>query len=168
MAFKSRISSTLRAAVVASASLSSIAFAGPTSVPFKATIVTQEQLRPNPAVCTAFPYLLGTTTGSGHASHMGAITGISTDCVTPTSTNTYSFSKGKLILTAANGDELRADYDGSLSPTATPPIYSVAGSYQVTGGTGRFSGANGSGTLQGITNLQTGQGQLQASGTISY
>lgn len=168
MTFESRIFSTLRAAVVASAAVSSIAFAGPTSVPFKATLVTQEQLLFDSTICQAAPYLVGVTTGSGQASHMGAISGVSSDCVTPTSPYTYSFTNGKVTLTAANGDELRAEYSGSLSPTATPPIYSIADSYRITGGTGRFVGANGSGTLQGIENLQTGQGQLQLTGTISY
>ncbi|MGI9025900.1 MAG: hypothetical protein ACR2GP_10015 [Burkholderiaceae bacterium] len=154
--------------LAASLTASSIAFAGPTGVPFKATFVTQEQLHPDPAICQTAPYLVGVTTGSGHASHLGATTGISSDCVTPTSAYTYSFSNGKLTLTAANGDEVRAEYSGSLSPTATPPIYAIAGTYRITGGTGRFSNASGTGTLQGIDNLQTGQGQLQLSGTISY
>ncbi len=154
--------------LAASLAVSSIAFAGPTSVPFKATLVTQEQLHPDPAICQSAPYLVGVTTGSGHVSHLGATTGISTDCVTPTSAYTYTFSYGKLTLTAASGDEVRAEYSGSLSPTATAPIYAIAGTYRITGGTGRFSGASGTGTLQGIENLQTGQGQLQLTGTISY
>ena len=165
MTLANLISSTLRAAVVASAALSSIAFAGPTSVPFKVKIVTQEELHFD--ITRVCPVLVGTTTASGQASHMGAVSGISSDCAAPYG-NTFVFDHGKLTLTAANGDELRADYNGSLSPTVTPQIYSVAGSYQVTGGTGRCSGASGSGTLQGIENLQTGQGQLQLSGTISY
>ena len=166
MNFKSRISSTIRAAVVASAALSSIAFAGPSNVPFKATLVTQEELRFDMTHASC-PVLVGTTTASGHASHMGAVSGISTDCAAPYG-NTFVFNNGKLTLTAANGDELHGNYSGSLSPTATPPINSIAGSYQVTGGTGRFSGASGMGPLQGITNIQTYQGQLQLSGTISY
>lgn len=169
MFFQCPAVSALRiAVVVASAAASSIAIAGPTNVPFKASLVTQEQLHPDPTVCQAAPYLVGTTTASGHASHLGSTSGIATDCVTPTSAYTYSFSNGKITLTAANGDEVHADYSGSLSPTATPPIYSIAGTYRITGGTGRFSNASGTGSLQGIENLQTGQGQLGLSGTISY
>ena len=151
----------------ASVAASSIAFAGPTNVPFKATLVTQEVLHFDPSICQA-PSLVGVTTGSGHASHMGATTGIATDCATLTPASTFSFANGKLTLTAANGDEVRVDYSGSLSATATPPIYAVTGTYRITGGTGRFSNANGTGTLQGIENLHTGQGQLQLSGAISY
>ena len=146
----------------------SAAFAGPTSVPFKATLVTQEQFRPDPTTCQSNPYLAGTTAGSGQASHLGAITGSGTDCITPTSAYTYAFSNGKLSLIAANGDELRADYSGALTPSATPPIYVVAGTYRITGGTGRFSNASGTGTVGGLTNLQTGQGNLDLKGTISY
>ena len=166
---RSFAASTLRVALSAAAiAVATTAVAGPTNVPFKATFVTQEQLHPDPAVCQTAPYLVGVTTLSGHASHLGATTGVSSDCVTPTSPYTFSFANGKLTATAANGDELRAEYSGTLSPTATPPIFAVAGSYRITGGTGRFSGASGSGTLQGIENIQTGQGQLQLSGAISY
>lgn len=161
--------STLRVALSAAAiAVATTAVAGPTNVPFKATFVTQEQpLHPDP-ICQTALHLIGITALSGHASHLGATTGVSSDCVTPTSPYTFSFANGKLTAIAANGDELRAEYSGTLSPTATPPIYAIAGSYHITGGTGRFSGASGSGTLQGIDNIQTGQGQLHLSGVISY
>ncbi len=166
MAFKIRSFSTLGAiVVVAAAAVSPIATAGPTSVPFKATLATQEKLG---VMSTCPSFFGGTTTGSGHASHLGALTGFSTDCVAPSTSGTFTFTKGELTLTAANGDELHASYSGTLSPTATPPIYSIAGTYTLTGGTGRFSGANGTGTLQGLENMTTNQGQLQLSGTISY
>ena len=167
---RSFAASTLRVALSAAAiTVATTALAGPTNVPFKATFVTQEQrLHPDPAICQTAPHLVGITALSGHASHLGATTAVSSDCVTQTSPYTYSFANGTLTAIAANGDELRAEYSGTLSPTATPPIYAIAGSYRITAGTGRFSGASGSGTLQGIDNIQTGQGQLQLSGVISY
>ena len=158
----------LRTAALLAALACGTAFAGPTNVPFKATLVVQEQIRPDPARCQANPYLAGTTAGSGQASHLGAVTGSGTDCITPTSAYTYAFSNGKLTLIAANGDELRADYAGALTPSATPPIFVVAGTYRITGGTGRFSGASGTGAVGGLTNLQTGQGTLELNGNISY
>lgn len=163
-----RATRTLRCAALAASLVSTLAFAGPTNVPFTATLVTQEQLRPNPATCQAAPFLSGTTTGSGHASHLGNITGSGTDCVTPTSPSTYSFSNGKLVVIAANGDELRADYSGNLTPSATAPIYVIAGTYRITGGTGRFTNASGTGTVGGLENLLTGQGQFELKGAISY
>ena len=159
---------TLRLAAVAAAFCASAAFAGPTNVPFKATLTTQEELRPNPATCQSAPYLSGNTSGSGHATHLGAVTGSGIDCITPTSAYTYAFSNGVLTLTAANGDQLRAEYQGTLTPSATPPIYTIAGTYRFIGGTGRFNGASGTGTISGLENLGTGQGNFVFNGTISY
>lgn len=167
-----RIARTIRRAAIATGLATSlfagIAVAGPTGVPFKATLVTHEDIRFDPTTCQSNPYLAGTTTGSGSASHLGTVTGSGTDCITPTSAYTYAFSNGKLTLIAANGDELRANYSGALTPSATPPIYVVNGTYQITGGTGRFSGASGTGAVGGLTNLQTGQGTLDLKGSISY
>ena len=148
--------------------LASAAFAGPTNVPFNATLVGQETLRFDPVNCQSAPFLAGATIGSGHASHLGAVTGSGSDCINPTSAYTYAFSNGKLSLIAANGDVLQAVYSGSLTPSATPPIYVINGTYRITGGTGRFSGASGSGTVGGFENLQTTQSQLVLTGTISY
>ena len=156
--------------LIAAAAFSTAAWAGPHSVPFKASVTTTETLLPNPAVCPAFPFLTGTTTGSGNASHMGAITFVSTDCVMPSPTS-FSFSDGKLTVTGANGDEVRAVYNGELLPVpdAAPfTLFTVSGSYSIVGGTGRFAGATGSGALQGTTNIVTKQGQIELRGTISY
>lgn len=146
----------------------SLAVAGPTGVPFKATFITQEVLRLDPVTCPVLPYLSGVTTGTGTASHLGATTGVAIDCITPSSPTSYTFSNGSLTFVSANGDQVWMAYRGALTPTATPPIYSVNGTYRIAGGTGRFATATGTGTLTGITNLQTGQGQLAFDGTISY
>ena len=157
---------------VCAAALTAMTFAavaGPTNVPFAAKLVTQEQIGPNPTQCQAVPYLAGMTSGTGQATHLGRVTGTAEDCIVPPSAGyAYTFSGGRLTLVAANGDELRATYSGTLNPTAVPPIYAITGTYQITGGTGRFTGASGSGRLGGIENLQTGQGQLSLDGTISY
>ena len=130
--------------------------------------MTQEELRPDPVTCQAMPYLKGTTTGTGHATHLGRVTGSATDCVVATSAYAFKFG-GQLSLIAANGDELRATYRGMLVPTATPPIYRITdGTYTITGGTGRFSTASGNGTLDGLENLATGQGNFDLKGFISY
>lgn len=144
-----------------------VAFAA-NAVPFSADIVTQEILHPDPVACPTFPYLAGTTTGVGKATHLGAATGMGSDCVTPTSPTTFQFGNGQLTIVAANGDELRATYHGTLVPSPLPPFSTINGSYTITGGTGRFSGATGGGTLGGTENLLTGQGRLTLSGTLSY
>lgn len=159
---------TLQAIAVASALASGAVVAGPTNAPFNATLVTQEILHPDPFACQAFPFLAGTTVGTGHAAHLGSVTGAGSDCVNPTTTGLFSFTNGKLTLITLTGDELRAEYGGTLTPTATAQIYTIAGTYRITGGTGRFSAARGSGTLSGVENLTTLQGQLDFAGVISY
>lgn len=136
------------------------------NLPFKATATTQESLRPDPS-CPSF--LGGTTTGKGIATQLGVISLVATDCVTPGAT-TFTFSNGVLTLTNTNGDELTASYQGTLSPLASPiptPIYTIDGRYTVTGGTGRFANASGSGYMKGVQNVQTGQGQYVLTGTLA-
>ena len=158
------------ALVVAAFTCSVPAVAEQHAVPFKATVRTQERMYPDRAVCPSYPFLFGTTTGTGKASHLGAVSLVASDCFTP-GENTFSFSNGKLTLTAANGDELNAIYNGELHPLVnTPPytLYTISGNLTFTGGTGRFVGASGSGYLSGTENIKTGQGQFEVTATLAY
>jgi hypothetical protein len=162
----------LRSVCIAAAVLACLpAFAGPKNVPFKASATTQETMGFDltQTRCPSPPYLVGTTTGTGHASHLGAITLLATDCITPTFP-TFNFSSGRLTFTAANGDLLKIAYQGVLLPTpgGVPSSYTISGSYNVTGGTGRFSDASGSGVLSGSEDLATREGRFQLDGTLSY
>ena len=148
--------------------VSTIASADATDAPFEATITTKEVLRPNPIACRSFPFLAGTTTGTGTASHLGAVTGKGTDCIHPGRKGLYSFTNGKLTLIAASGETLRAEYSGKLTPTATAKVYTIAGTFRITGGTGRFAAATGNGLLSGVENISTLVGQFEFTGTISY
>lgn len=140
-----------------------VVLSGPTNVPLKASLVTQEQTGYRPDCPSKFG---GTTTGTGKSSHLGKVSLMATDCITPME-NYFTF-KGKFELTASNGDKLTGDYSGSFKPI-TPPKYSLSDAvFQITGGTGRFSQASGSAELQGTQNIQTGKGKIEANGTISY
>ncbi|MBC7703537.1 MAG: hypothetical protein H7274_06290 [Rhodoferax sp.] len=134
--------------------------------PFKATLTTHETLAANPVACP-LSVLQGTTSGQGNASHMGKITLSATDCVT-LGASQFTFTNGVLMLLAANGDTLVAEYSGALLPSAAYPVYTLSGTYRVTGGTGRFSSATGAGSMQGTTNITTGQGTFVATGTLGY
>ncbi len=142
------------------------AHSDPQARPFTVTVATQETLAPNPAACP-LTILQGTTTGQGHATHMGRVTVSSTDCVA-LGASQFTFTNGALVIVAANGDQLTADYSGALLPTAAYPVYSLSGSFRITGGSGRFSGASGAGTLRGTSNVVTGQGAYVATGTLGY
>jgi hypothetical protein len=160
--FPKRIATSLF--VVGGITMPTIILASPTSVPLKMSAVTQEQAAYTPTCPSKFG---GTTTGTGKSSHLGKISLTATDCITPME-NHYTF-KGKLTLTAANGDKIIGDYSGSFLPLDTPPMYSLSDAkFEITGGTGRFSKAKGSTDLKGSQNIQTGKGKIEVDGTISY
>lgn len=106
--------------------------------PFKARFVTEVSATPAP------PLLYLEITGEGQASHMGR-TFTYTDnqvvnLITGAATATYT-------LVAANGDKVVVAIE--LQANFVADGVTFAGTYVVTGGTGRFSGATGSGALHG-------------------
>ena len=83
----------------------------------------------------------------------------------------FTFTDGKIILMAANGDLLYGTVNGSFIPAggSNRNLFKVVdGSYSFTHGTGRFAAAKGRGTLSGTQDILTTKGQLQATGTLSY
>ncbi len=58
-------------------------------------------------------------------------------------------------LIAANGDSIYATIVGSGEPTATPDVISITEICTITGGTGRFAGAQGSFTVERLANVVT-------------
>jgi phage-related minor tail protein len=68
--------------------------------------------------------------------------------------------------TAANGDQVTTAITMQLCPIA-PGIYHGVGTYVVTGGTGRFASATGSGVFDGTGNFNTGTIICALTGTIS-
>ena len=109
--------------------------------------------------------------GTGNYEHLGKTTfaGISTTTgaaacggFTAAEQDTY---------TAANGDVVSLSVNDSLCPTSTPHVFQVIGSFTITGGTGRFADASGSGTIQAsvvFTSATTGTFSGMTTGTISY
>jgi hypothetical protein len=91
--------------------------------------------------------------GSGHAVHVGQVTG--TGVVT-------AVGQARVTLTASNGDriELVAHYEADGSG-------GWRGTFEVTGGSGRFDGATGSGTIVASRNAD-GTIAADAKGTVSY
>jgi hypothetical protein len=74
---------------------------------------------------------------------------------------------GSGILIAANGDSLTTTIAGSSEMTATPGVVSIMEIDTITGGTGRFAGAQGSFTIERLANLVTGFTSGSFHGTIS-
>ena len=61
-----------------------------------------------------------------------------------------------MVMVAANGDELRWAYEGIGSLPDAQGISELTGTFVITGGTGRFTDATGSGTFLGTGNTVTG------------
>jgi hypothetical protein len=110
-------------------------------------------------------------TGTGHYDHLGAtnlrfhstITG-QAECggFTATEQDTY---------TGASGDSVFLTVHDTICPTSTPGAFHLTGSFVVTGGTGRFTDAKGSGTVNAsvtFTSATSGTFSGTQSGTISY
>lgn len=70
------------------------------------------------------------------------------------------------VLTAANGDTLTIVSDDVACPISAGVLHG-AGEWRVIGGTGRFSGVSGHGTLDGQSDLIHGVFFFQLSGVIS-
>ena len=134
------------------------------SIPFKATLSITETIQ---VIGTAPCFLVGTISGSGQATQLGKIGVASTDCINPISETTFSFfSSDQLVLTTASGEQIFANYGGTLSVQGQFGI--ISGGYVIVGGTGRYAHATGAGAVNGQEDMLTGKGQVQLFGTISY
>jgi hypothetical protein len=111
-----------------------------------------------------------TTAGTGNANHMGRIASDGSLTIVGEAScigNEVGFAvEMQDTFTAANGDKLMTAITMELCPIA-PGIYHGVGTYVVTGGTGRFAGATGSGVFDGTGNFNTGTIICALNGTIS-
>jgi hypothetical protein len=117
----------------------------------------------------AFTGSTATTAGTGNTTLMGRIRseGILTIVGQPSCGNEPGFAaEMQDTFTAANGDGVMTAITMQLCPIA-PGIYHGVGTYVVTGGTGRFAGATGSGVFDGTGNFNTGTIICALNGTIS-
>jgi len=126
-------------------------------VPFKSSSLVQ-------AVEQSYDDETGITyqvlTGNGISSHMGRVTVWAEIALSPgdlvvdqTGAFIVSHFSGTEIETAANGDTVESTIEGTYSipwPWPSPFIAYITGTRTVTGGTGRFQGATGSMTLEGV------------------
>ena len=103
-------------------------------VPFKGVLQGNDT-----DTCFSFPIVCVTTIGTGTATHLGNYSftlEAQVNVLTSTSTGIAHF-------TAANGDTFDATVVGS-GAFITPDLISIVETYAITGGTGRFAGAQGS------------------------
>lgn len=111
----------------------------------------------------------GTISGHGTSQMMGGkVVFIATDCITPTPP-LFNFSAGKFIIMTTSGDQIYANYSGQFVPTGEGAkfVFSNA-TFQITGGTGKFSKVSGGGSLTGSEDMATGTGTIKLTGNAQY
>jgi len=123
-------------------------------VPFKGTMQghdTDTPCSPPQSQCVVV-----TTTGTGIGTHLGDFSFTQVAKVNRAART----SAGSAHWIAANGDSIDTTFTGSAELTATPGVISITEIHTITGGTGRFSGAQGSFTVErlasGVTFLTSG------------
>lgn len=133
---------------------------------FEATFFTDlASLGPDSVSCTA-PYgFLNVQEGSGSETTIGNFTTTITFCVNPA---TFEYVNSESSFIDANGDELFIDVNGQVVPT-TEPGYDLEfkDPFTITGGTGRFEGASGSGMTNSFVNSTTQRTDHVWNGTIT-
>jgi hypothetical protein len=157
------------ALIVGSSAFVSRASAG-SQVPFRASISERFQglsaCPPPYASIGVFCALTIPGTSQGMATHMGRVTQQHLTVITEFASTECGSTEFKLVtITAANGDQVFAYLPGTFCSDGTG-----AGTYQITGGTGRFSGATGTGTYQEKATFgadNTGADTIDYSGTIA-
>jgi hypothetical protein len=130
---------------------------------FELSGVLQEVPGPSARCASQFG---GTIMGYGVSTSLGKVSFLASDCITPNG-NSFTFSEGRFMITTMTGELLFASYNGQFVPTGegTKYVFSSA-SFEITGGTGRYAKATGSGTLSGGEDMATGQGNIQLKGRI--
>lgn len=175
--FKSRLLAQLAFAFAAAVAFATNGIAANPSTPFQAVLTINERAGVDPTgTCPALPTLptgfRGEIAGTGNASHLGKVTLSSSDCILLVGTNGFFFFSTQFVLTAANGDQMYGKYQGALGSTPASPVPQISGTFEVTGGNGRFAGATGSGVIDGYEDINfstgIGQGQIRLTGSIAY
>lgn len=104
-----------------------------------------EQLTTDPSILSA------TIVGAGNASPIGPCSLAASHLI---DTRTLAFSDGCIAFSGKRGT-IGGSYKGQFYPTSTPGIFTFVASLKITGGTGKFRGVAGRGTLAGTVNSNT-------------
>lgn len=104
----------------------------------------------------------------GVASHLGALTGIGSNCTEWTlATSTVAVWNGLATFVAADGSTLSSTSEGSQdAPVAGIATFEIE--HTITGGTGRFAEANGVWVVTGTIDFSTGAVAGRVDGWLSY
>jgi hypothetical protein len=166
---------TVAAAALCFAIAAPVAAADP-SRPFGGWTSGTDTTDENATGCPAGSFIRYGNTGTGQFLHLGLVEAVVTHCTRlDVATGAGWFDDGTITITAANGDTLVLDHQGTfqLSPWETPPPWTsdVELTWVVVGGTGRFENATGSGIGAGFADgvgLPGSTTTIWLSGAIAY
>ena len=140
-----------------------LCLAGPVAagdqVPFKGTLAGTASITP-----LAPPIVAVEIHASGTATYLGRFT-LQAPHVVNQATLT---AVGTYLITAANGDTITANLDGTARMVEPPNVIAITETATVTGGTGRFAGATGSIQVERVFNRATGVTTGTLQGWISF
>jgi len=163
-----RVSFTLTALALTGLALHARAAESPTQslIPFKASaVVTTDSIMipmTPPIVPTRVAY------SSGQSDLLGPFTGIAHQITRLNADGTrLSITEGVGVWTAANGDSIFLSYSGMYPPSSTPDQILFQKAVAITGGTGRFAGASGSGAINGVVDVVKKQITMTFEGKIT-
>jgi hypothetical protein len=128
-------------------------------VPFKGTMQGNDTDSPGPSSTT----VVVTTTGTG----IGTLLGQFSFKQETTVDFTTSTDAGHAVWTAANGDSISTAVAGSGGPTGTTNVIKITEVNTITGGTGRFAGAQGTFIVERLANVATFLTSGSFAGTIT-
>ena len=117
-------------------------------IPFKGTFQGQDAHDTLPPGTTT---VVIRTTATGIGTHLGQFS-----LIREVTGNLANFTDtGSAHWIAANGDSIDTTIAGSGQPTDTPGEFRITDIHTITGGTGRFAGAQGSFTVERLANVVT-------------
>ncbi len=131
-----------------------LSIAGPAAAadparPFRGTAAGPSTIGAPIAACPAGTMFFVEANGTGNFTHLGRVTYTLQQCaaVNFATGEGWTTKKGLMTITAANGDRLMLSYDMTFVATPVPVPTTAVGSMDwiVSGGTGRFAAATGSG-----------------------
>lgn len=145
--------------------------ADPPTRPFTGSAVTADTMG-SPEGC-ALPGAMWSYSaeGAGTFAHLGRVWFEIDHCSMMTGPTSGVFGGGQITITAANGDQLYLSEEGTFELVMGPmgPVTSLIDlTWQITGGTGRFAGAQGEGTSMPVGDLATSTTSATLTGWISY
>jgi len=110
-------------------------------------------------------------TGTGHYEHLGLTTLTFPSTITGPAECGGFTAVEQDTYTGANGNSVFLTVHDTICPTSTPNAFQLTGSFIITGGTGQFKHASGSGTVHAsVTFTSTTSGTFSGTqvGTITY